>query len=681
MPLNDTLTPPNALLAIPLDEDGVGQWRSRLDQAKVVNNQYHTEWDQAIKAYEGKPLAGEWPDAVNVNKHFSTVRLKSAQLFFRTGEVQASALRPASATPNVVPLAQAVINSKLGVHDINAKQMTRKVLTHLELCGVGPSKIGYEVFTRTVEMPVVAPEVSAMLAPEQQAQIPTQPVEQPVSERWFWEDFSAKRLLVPAEFEGPDFDKAPWLGMRYHLDPVVARRKFNLPEDFVGVGEKGEDRMSTEKASGSPDQRAECTEIWYYAARFDPAEPNPEVVRVLTFIEGAEEPVVEHRLSPYQTIGPDGALTADSMRGFPIHPLAINYVPDRAYPPSDATMLMPQVLELCKFRSQMMRQRDTSVPMRWYDKSRVPAESLEQFERGIFQGVVGLDGPADGQIGEISRAQYPRENFTAQQVIERDLEQTLAIGSNQRGTATDTERTATELQIVQNNTDLRMDDERNAVIDWYVRGVTKLWTLIQRFADAPDYVAVLGPDGANQLMPWSKSDIQGRFAFSLKTDSTVRPDSAMDQKRSLDLYNFMAKDPQVNRSALLQDIFAKFNLDPAKLSAQPQPPPPDKPNVSYRFSGADLDPALPQFGIVVSILEQGGTKIDPALIESAKQRAGAQIMAQAGMPGQPPTASMPPGRPGPPPNLAHGGMADKGELLNKHQEQQTGGMPGVKKPV
>lgn len=677
MPLDPTMNP---MLALPLGEDQVGEWRARIDQAETVNKQYHAEWDRNTAAFEGKALAGEWPDQVNVNKHFSTVRMKTAQLFFRTGEVQATALRTMANTPQVVALAQAIINSKLGVHEINAKQMTRKVLTHLELCGVGPSKIGYEVFTRPVEMPVVAPEIAAMLAPEEQAKIPTQTVEQPVSERWFWEDFSIKRLLVPAEFEGPDFDKAPWLGMRYHLDPVVAQRKFNLPEDFVGVGQKNDDRLSGEKSQGSPDQRVECIELWYYAARFDPSEPNPEVVRVLTLVEGLDEPVVEHRLSPYQTIGPDGALTGDSMRGFPIHPLAINYVPDRAYPPSDSAMMMPQVLELCKFRSQMMRQRDTSIPLRWYDKSRVAAEELEQFERGIFQGVIGLNGPAETQIGEIARAQYPRENFTAQQVIEKDLEQTLAIGSNQRGTNTDTERTATELQIVQNNTDLRMDDERNAVIDWYVRGVTKLWSLIQRFADAPDYVNVLGPDGAQQLMPWSKSQIQGRFAFTLKTDSTVRPDSATDQKRALDLYNFLAKDPQVNRSALLQDIFAKFDLDPTKLAAQPQPAQPERPNVSYRFSGADLDPALPQFGIVVTILEQGGVKIDPALIENAKQRAGAQIMAQAGMGPQSPS-SLPTGRPGPPPNIAHGGMADKGELLNKHQEDVTGGMPGVKKSV
>ena len=678
MPLNSQdATPQPGLLQIPMDEDTVAQWLIRKDAAEEQNKQYHREWETCTSAYEGKPLAGEWPDVVNVNKHFSTVRLKTAQLFFRTGDVQATALKPLAQSPNLAGLVQAILNSKLGIHEINAKLMTRKVLTHLELTGVGPSKIGYEAFTRTVQMPIAAPEVLALMNPDQAAQVPTQPVEQPVAERWFWEDFSSKRLLVPSEFEGPDFDKAAWLGMKYYLDPVVARKKFGLPDDFVGSGTGDDDLLAGEKSKVSKaDGRVECTEIWYYAARFDPAEPNPEVIRVMTLVSGLDSPVVEHRLSPYQTIGPDGALTADSMRGFPIHPLAINYVPDRAYPPSDSAMMMPQVLELSKFRSQMMRQRDTSVPMRFYLKSITDPDTVEKLERGVWQGMIGLDQP--NEIGEIARAQYPRENFTAQQVIEKDLEQTLAIGSNQRGTANDTERTATELQLIQGNTDIRMDDERNAVIDWYVRGVTKLWSLIQRFAGGEDYVNVLGPDGAQQLVPWTKAQIQGRFGFALKTDSTVRPDSAQDQRRALDLYNFLAKDPQVNRSALLQTIYGAFDLDPGQLVAQPQPKPPDPPNISYRFSGDDLNPANPAFPIVVSLMEQGGYKIPPEALQAAIGRAQAQVLAGTGVPA-PESASSYPGWVPRVPNREHGGMADKGELLNKHQNDVTGGMPGVRK--
>jgi hypothetical protein len=230
---------------------------------------------------------------------------------------------------------------------------------------------------------------------------------------------------------------------------------------------------------------------------------------------------------------------------------------------------------------------------------------------------------------------------------------------------------------VQGNADVRLDDERNAVIDWYCRGAQKLLTLIQRYATDVSYARIVGPTGAQQLVAWSKANIAGRFTLGLKPDSTVRPDSAADRKQALDLYNFLAKDPMINRQELLMTVFRRFNLDPGKLQAQPQAKKPDPANVSFRFAGADLDPTLPNFPIVLSILEQSGFSIDPAAIQAAQQhaRVQSQIMNAAGAPTPPPNSAGP--RMAPRPNLEHGGLADKSELLNKHQEQQTGGMHGT----
>jgi len=45
----------------------------------------------------------------------------------------------------------------------------------------------------------------------------------------------------------------------------------------------------------------------------------------------------------YQTVGPEGKLTADSMKGNPIHPITLRVATDLAWIPADAAFTDPLV--------------------------------------------------------------------------------------------------------------------------------------------------------------------------------------------------------------------------------------------------------------------------------------------------------------------------------------------------
>jgi hypothetical protein len=126
----------------------------------------------------------------------------------------------------------------------------------------------------------------------------------------------------------------------------------------------------------------------------------------------------------------------------------------------------------------------------------------------------------------------------------------------------------------------------------------------------------------------------------------------------------MANEPFANRQKLVEWVASTHDLDPAQFLVQPPPKQPDAPNVSFRFSGDDLNPLNPSFAIVLEVLALGGFQLSPAAVNQAKLSA-ATMMATGGMPkmaageiSQPPAA---------PPDTEHGGVAEQAEPLSKSQ--------------
>ena len=95
---------------------------------------------------------------------------------------------------------------------------------------------------------------------------------------------------------------------------------------------------------------------------------------------------------------------------------------------------------------------------------------------------VPMDGPLADAVWEVARTQFPRENFTFDQIGNRDYEELWAIGANQRGMSEDSTRTATELNIVDRKSSVRLDAARRRVMTWFIKGTRKFASLLQMFA-------------------------------------------------------------------------------------------------------------------------------------------------------------------------------------------------------
>jgi hypothetical protein len=387
--------------------------------------------------------------------------------------------------------------------------------------------------------------------------------------------------------------------------------------------------------------------VYYYAIDVDPRVGDPDLIRELILLDNQTEPA-KHGDCPYQVI--ENGRVVGGLRRFPIYPLTIHYVPDTAIPPSDCSMSRVIVDELSRGRTQMLQQRDRNVPMRGVDITKISGDAKEKVLGGNVQQIIPFENvtPGESPFFAIPQSAYPQENFNFNNYGERDLQECWGLSANNLGSSNTSGRTATELSIMQQATDTRMESDRTRVLTWWVQIVQGLAALVQLFQTDEQYISVLGPTGAQQLVAWNNQKIAGEYAFSVRPDSARRVDQAAERKFRLDVYNLFANSPHVNQQELLRWVAPAIGFDPDKLIAPQQKPEPEPPKVAIAIRGEDL--LIPQ---VVQLLAQRGIQL--------------QVTAMPQMPGGAPPA----GGDAPQPS------AQPATPVNKHNLEETGRLPGA----
>jgi hypothetical protein len=650
---------------LPLSADDLAMWKGNIERAEQVTKTVSKWWEENLKKYapdqSGDPKT--YGDTLNTNRDFTLVERKKADLFFQRPDVSAIPSPLFDGQEATVSTETDLLNAKLGLNGINVTQMVQQVIFDV-LCpaGTGWSIMGYE--SATVDTPTVDPMTGAPS---------TVPV--PVYEDCFWRWFSPKCALIPDTFRSTIWDDAPWLGMRFEMPIRQAKRKGWVPDDFRGSAANADLYFDHGLAKSSTDAVARGVLIYYKSALYRDDRVHPQHFTLLVLMDGVEEPA-DHKDSPYQTLDAQGKLTPDSLIGNPIHPQTIRTLTDASQVPSDCTISRPLVNELNKFREQMIESRDANLSQFQYNVDTLPPDALAKAIRGRTGAFVGLPAEAfvgEGAIKEIPHGTYPRENFTFNDYIDNDLARTHALDSNQQAVQSAHGSTATEAQIQQGNANAVLSFQRGQVLDWYIRGVTKFACLLQRYLTVEQAAAIVGAQRAQAWDGWRKTIPVG-LAFTALPDSALRTDLATERKRAMDEYTFFANDPYINRVALLEHLLPKLHYPVAVLQTQPPAKGPEPARPSFAFTGADLNPMMPQFPIVMAILQQAGITIPQPAVTEAQQTALTVAAAQP-MPGHAPSATPPAGQ------QPHGGKVAPMESLSKHANDLTGGMQGTGAPA
>src|SRR4030095_6742447 len=345
--------PPESLDLPPLTDDQRGAVKSWFPAAEQELDRYSTLWKKNLDSYAPPPetLAKDREDyQVNTNIDFRQAEQKKAQLWFDTAQVQLSPTEPLSdavlsamPTPDgqgsqeqqlsaAISLHQTILNQMLGPDGVNAKRTVQSaILDVLVPAGWGVTHIGYTAYTKdvqTLDPMTMMPTVAKV----------------PVYEEYFWTRVPPESLLVPADFKSTDFDKAPWIAIKFRIPLSVARRECGakIPEEFKGSLEREktplrEENTRTDGTAGSKyDPYVSGTQMYYYGPTLDPTAFHPKRIAECVFLKGLDTEV-RHRWIPYQSLDAEGRLTGDSMQGYPIHVLLLRDAPNDTPVPSHST--------------------------------------------------------------------------------------------------------------------------------------------------------------------------------------------------------------------------------------------------------------------------------------------------------------------------------------------------------
>lgn len=696
---------------LPLTRAQYEHWQTEIARSDQRREDKITRWDVTgnLKRYEAAKAdlaAGD----VNDGSDFADVERKSAGLAFAAPFVSLTSdpeMRVPPPQPSPAVLHQELLNTMLGEPMMNAAGVLAKsVQSCLLAIQPAPSKIGYHP---TIEMGMALDPTT-----QQPVQIP-----QIVHEEFFWTKISEKSLLLPVGLKDTDYDRAaPWMGYRFRMPVSQLRRAYGIPDTVEVPAASGELELFFTDNETKPAESADdplCTGVYieYKASLVDPKITHPGLIRCLVLVDGMEQKdaagnilPIKHEDAPWLINPTTKQFDPQSgFEGFSIHPLATRDFPDSGHVPADSSVTAGMTQEITDFLADTKRQRESNRLVIFYDPSLLPPEMVQRIESGKVPGFVpvkpgSLSQGKDAVATQMVTLGSGREHYLGLEVFQGKRERILGISANTVGAEDQQAKTATEISDVRRNTEARFEKERLRVLAWYLSGVRKISAFLVRYGERLA-VRILGEQRGALWKQYRDQGLFNRFTFNISIDGGRFLDVTLERKFWMDLYNQTAKDPNARRTVTLKKLAEVAGLDPNEWVVEQLPEPkPEPPKITFSVAATDLNPTLPHFPFVVSMLRQGGIDIGVTDVQLAQMQAQALGMAgrspvtgeqeqtetpdpnnplsmikELSGPSQVPTAGVGPHpkQKGQPP---HGGAADTMERINQHQLAQTGNRSG-----
>jgi hypothetical protein len=628
-----------------MDDASAKKWKARIAESKKVTEKFLKTWQENVDYRVGKPFAtASDEDRVAVNPDWPNTKAKQAQLFSQVPE-----LRLSPKLKDVPTLATAVAPF---ASELNDQFKRAGIATAMHECmadlinasALAVTFTHYAEKRTTTKLSVEPREAYSMLDDEEfqvaidDDLIPTQAVPKVTDKRYRIERVSPGDALWSKTFKGSDFEMSPWVGHKGRLTWAEAKGRFELGdemrEDAIGgIPNQRETLASIHDETTVDDAQVEFVELFYRRHVYHPEETSYDAIQRVVFIEGIDQPVI-NRPWEGQRYSEETGKYVGSCR-YPLQFCTLAYVSDMAVPPSDTEIGRPQVDELISSRTQMIHQRRHSQPLRWLNTNLIDPLIQDAVQRGVYQGFIPVNGDGSRAIGEVARANYPRENFDFDRVAKDDLREAWQIGSNQLGSDSSGETSASEANIIQSNFQTRIGYERSLVAKFVVAQAEVLAGLLALYGDFT--VPEVAPDDMVRLQGWDRTQIANHFVYTIRPDSTVLQDATQRTAQLNKLLSNTAPSGFVDVEPLLREMYELNGLDPDKLVRRPPPKGIDPANLSFRFGGADdlLNP------LVVAVMLAAGIAPTVEQLEAAKGMIMASMTPVSGAPmpsgGSPPT--------------------------------------------
>ena len=546
-------------------------WKARIEIAqKLKKDKFDERAKRMREMFKGDhfPNAPEG-DYIVINYCYAILKSILPQVYFQDPYLFLDA-DDSSTTDDSVGAAEAVLNHFW--HEMKIKRQIKKILLDTLIYGFGLRKIGYQ--TNTVREKL---ETGADYTEMIQNEYP------------FYRRVSPLEVVFDIDVNSTDDIK--WLAVNYFVREDYLQKNYDNAKDIKSDYYNFSSSFINDKKYG--------TEIQNDIKRVSIWEIQDLVENKIMVVASSADKFLKDIDNPYK------------LKGFNYRFLYLNEVPDEIYPLSDLEQIKDIVLELDKTETQLINHRSKAIRkvVSEFGIWATDEDKENFFNNADMQNAEVKQGFLD-KIKVFDASTIDASLYNIQTELKDNLYKISATAENQLSSDSTTQKTATEINKIDANSQIRNSDRVDNMAEFVIDSASDLIIILQQFMSKK--VDVKYKDGWEKF---NKDNIKGKFKPRINVGDMLKPNTDADRARMSQVLaeTIEAVDenniPIVNRREIIKMYYVKYGFTKSDIDKlippppPPVPPEPPKPQLSGNIPPEQLMQMLTQPGQVIP--EQG----------------------------------------------------------------------------
>lgn len=241
--------------------------------------------------------------------------------------------------------------------------------------------------------------------------------------------------------------------------------------------------------------------------------------------------------------------------------LGFNPDNDNVWDVPDACILEPSQLELNEVNTLIMKHRRISLIKIMYEKGAITEEQMSKLLSEDVGAGVEINEGFTGKVTPIAAGTIPQELIQAKQLVVQDIRDQMGFSRNQMGEYQSRrgDTSATEAAIVQQASEIRIDERRDAIADVLVELMEEVQaTIFTRWTEM-QVLQVVGPGGVPVWVQARPSMLAlSRYKLRVDPDSGVHRERQQREQRAIALYQLLKTNPIIDPFKLTQYLLTEI---------------------------------------------------------------------------------------------------------------------------